>query len=165
MLIEYLKYAGILAGLILIQKTLIWLVAVTSYEITPDIVLIGVVYVSLRKGKIAGSVGGFFTGLILDFLSFSFLGLMALSKTVAGFIAGFMQNELKLERYLSSYIFVLIVLLCSLINNLLYFMIYYQGTMLAPLDILLRYVVPSSVYTAFVSIIAVIINRKKLFTR
>ena len=162
---EYLKYAGLMAGLIIIQKSLIWLIAVTSYEITPDIVLIGLVFVSMKKGKIAGSAGGFISGLILDFLSFSFLGLMALSKTVAGFIAGFFNNESKLDRYLSSYIFVLIVFFCSLINNLLYFMIYFQGTMLAPADILVRYVLPSAVYTSFLSIPAVIFNRKKLFKR
>ena len=154
-----------MAGLIIIQKTLIWLIAVTSYEITPDVVLIGLVYVSLKKGKITGSVGGFAAGLILDFISFSFLGLMALSKTVAGFIAGFFNNESKLERYLSSYLFALIVFFCSMINNLLYFLIYFQGTMLAPADIIVRYVIPSSVYTAFISILAVILNRKKLFKR
>jgi rod shape-determining protein MreD len=162
---EYLKYAGLLAILIIIQKTLIWLIAVTSYEITPDIVLIGLVFISMRKGKITGSVGGFVSGLILDFLSFSFLGLMALSKTVTGFFAGFFYNEMKVDRYLSSYVFVLVVFFCSLINNVFYFMIYFQGTMLAPADILIRYVLPTALYTAFVSIIAVIINKKKLFKR
>lgn len=162
---EYLKYAGLLVVLIIVQKTLIWLIAVTSYEITPDIVLIGLVFISIRKGKIAGSAGGFVAGLIIDFLSFSFLGLMALSKTASGFLAGFFNNESKLERYLSSYIFVLIVFFCSLVNNVIYFMMYFQGTTLAPVDILLRYVIPTAVYTAFVSIAAVILNRKKLFTR
>jgi rod shape-determining protein MreD len=162
---EYLKYSGLLVVLIIVQKTLIWLIAITSYEITPDIVLIGLVFISIRKGKIAGSAGGFAAGLIIDFLSFSFLGLMALSKTASGFLAGFFNNENKLERYLSSYIFVLIVFFCSLVNNVIYFMIYFQGTTLAPVDILLRYVIPTAVYTAFVSIAAVILNRKKLFTR
>ena len=162
---EYLKYAGLLAILIIIQKTLIWLIAVTSYEITPDIVLIGLVFISMRKGKITGSVGGFVSGLILDFLSFSFLGLMALSKTVTCFFAGFFFNEMKVDRYLSSYVFVLVVFICSLINNVFYFMIYFQGTMLAPADILIRYILPTALYTAFVSIIAVIINKKKLFKR
>jgi rod shape-determining protein MreD len=162
---EYLKYAGLIAVLIIVQKTLVWLIAVTSYEITPDIVLIGLVYVSLKKGKIAGSAGGFVSGLILDFVSFSFLGLMALSKTVAGFIAGFFSNESKIERYVSSYMFVLIVFFCSLINNVIYFMIYFQGTMLAPVDILVRYVLPTSVYTSFISVLAVIFNRNKLFKR
>jgi len=80
---EYVKYAILLIVLAVVQKTLIWLLAVTSYDITPDIVLIGLVYISIQKGKITGSVGGFVIGLILDFFSFSFLGLMALSKTTA----------------------------------------------------------------------------------
>lgn len=151
--------------LIVIQKTLLGLIAVTSYEITPDVVLIGIVYIAMRRGKIAGSVGGFAAGFIIDFISFSFLGLMALSKTVAGFISGFFNDENKIDHYLSSYVFVLVVLLCSLINNTIYFMIYYQGTILAPVDILVKYVLPTSVYTAFVSVFAVVINKKKLFTR
>lgn len=164
-MIEYLKYAGLLAALIIIQKTLIWLVAVTSYEITPDIVLIGVIFVSMRKGKIAGSLSGFASGLVLDFLSFSFLGLMALSKTVAGFLGGFFDDENKLERYLNSYIFVIIVLVCSFVNNVIYFMVYFQGTMLTTSDIFMRYIIPTTIYTAFVSIIAVVFNRKRLFSR
>ena len=39
-MLEYLKYTGIMIGLIIAQKTFIWLIAVTSYEITPDIVMI-----------------------------------------------------------------------------------------------------------------------------
>ena len=79
MMLEYLKYAGILIVLIIIQKTLIWLIAVTSYEITPDIVLIGLVYICIRSGKLTGTISGFLAGLIMDVISFSFLGLMALS--------------------------------------------------------------------------------------
>src|SRR5215216_2212570 len=146
-MIEYLKFAGILLVLIIIQKTLIGLIDVTSYQITPDIVLIGLVYVSIKKGKITGSVGGFVTGIILDLLSFSFIGLMALSKSAAGFITGFFNVENKIERYLSTYIFIIIVAMASLFNNIIYFTIYFQGTNLTFTDVLLRYVLPTTVYT------------------
>ena len=165
MMLEYLKYAAILIVLIIIQKTLIWLIAVTSYEITPDIVLIGLVYISIRTGKISGTICGFAAGLIMDVLSFSFLGLMALSKCVAGFAAGYFKRENKVERYLKSYIFTLIVFLCSLINNIIYFTIYFQGTTLTFPDIIIRYVVPTAVYTAFVSILPVVLLRKKVLIR
>jgi rod shape-determining protein MreD len=164
-MLEYLKYAGVIILLIIVQKTLIWLIAVTSYEITPDIVLIGVVFMGIRKGKISGSVGGFSAGLLMDILSFSFLGLMALSKCVAGFASGFFNNESKVERYVKSYIFVLIVFFCSLLNNLIYFTIYFQGTTVAFPDIVIRYILPTAVYTAFLGIVPVAFMKRKVFVR
>jgi rod shape-determining protein MreD len=160
---EYVRYAILLVILAIIQKTLIWLLAVTSYDITPDIVLIGLVYAGIQKGKIPGSVGGFIIGLILDFFSFSFLGLMALSKASAGFISGFFNNENKIERYSKSYIFIIIVFVCSLINNVIYFELYYQGTLLSFTDVLLRYVIPTAVYTAVISVLPLFFTRKKVF--
>lgn len=161
-MLTYLKNAGILAALIIIQKTLIWLIAVTNYDVTPDLVLIGVVYLGIRNGKIYGSVSGFFAGLVVDFISFSFLGLMALAKATAGFISGFFSTDQnKIERYLNSYVFIIIILLCSLINNTIYFTIYFQGGTLQFTDILLRYVVPTSVYTAIFGVIPIIFEKRK----
>lgn len=162
---EYLKYAGILLILIIIQKTLIWLFAVTAYDVTPDIVMVGVAYIGIKKGKITGSAGGFLSGLILDIFSFSFIGLMALSKSAAGFASGFFYDETKIERYLSTYIFILIVTFCSLLNNIIYFTIYFQGTNLIFTDILIRYAVPTTVYTAIFSIIPIIFARRRRFAR
>ncbi|HEY3250372.1 MAG TPA: rod shape-determining protein MreD [Ignavibacteria bacterium] len=159
---EYLKYAGLMIALIIVQKTMIWLIAVTSFDVTPDLVLIGIVYIGIRVGKIAGSVGGFFAGLILDFLSFSFLGLMALSKSSAGFVAGFFSNdESKIDKYTNSYIFVIIVFVCSLVNNMIYFTFYFQGTSLRLTDILLRYIIPTAVYTAVFAVIPIIFEKRK----
>jgi rod shape-determining protein MreD len=162
---EYLKYTGIIALLIILQKTLIQLIDVTAYSITPDVVLIGLVYLGIKKGKITGSVGGFVSGLILDIFSFSFIGLMALSKSVGGFVAGFFHDETKVERYLGSYIFVLIVIFVSFFNNSVYYMIYFQGTSLELGDILLRYIIPTSVYTALLSVFPVIFARRRRFAR
>lgn len=162
---EYVRYGILLLVLVIVQKTLIWLIAVTSYEITPDILLIGIVYVSIRKGKITGSISGFLFGLLFDFFSFSFLGLMALAKATAGFTAGFFNRENKIERYTQSYVFLIIVFFCSLINNFLYFVLYFQGTILSFGDILFRYVIPTAVYTALVSIFPLIVIHRKVFKR
>ena len=147
--------------LIIVQKTLISLLAVTSYDVTPDIVLIGLVFIGMKKGKIYGSIGGFVTGLIVDFISFSFIGLMALSKATAGFLSGFFSNEDKVERYLNSYIFTIIILVCSVVHNIVYYTIYFQGSTLQFSDILLRYVFPTAVYTAIFAIFPVIFQRRK----
>jgi len=164
-LLEYLKYAGILFGLIILQLGINWLLPVTSYKITPDVTLIGIVYVSINRGKIIGSVSGFFSGLVLDLISFSFLGLSTLSKASAGFFAGFFFRESKINKYLSTYIFVLIVLFASLVNNFFYYVLYYQGSSLQIIDIVLRYILPTSIYTSFISVIPLMFFRKRLFKR
>jgi len=160
-LIQHLKYAGVLLALIIVQKTFIWLIAVTNYDVTPDLVLIGLVYIGMRNGKTYGSIAGFLSGLTIDFISFSFLGLMALSKAAAGFTSGFFNDEHKVERYLAGIGFIFIVLLCSLINNTVYFTVYFQGSTLKLSDILIRYVIPTSIYTAIFAVIPVIFERRK----
>jgi len=162
---EYLKYGGILLALILLQKTVVSFIDVTEFRITPDLVLIGLVYVGIKRGKITGSIAGFVSGLILDIFSFSFIGLMALAKTAAGFASGFFNNDQKTERYLNSYIFVIIVSVASVINNIVYFAFYFQGTNLTFVDILIRYVLPTTVYTALFSVIPIIFARRRRFAR
>ncbi len=164
-MIDYLKYAGILLGLVIIQKTLIGFIDVTEYRITPDIVIIGLVYVGIKRGKIIGGISGFLSGIVLDIFSFSFIGLMALAKTVSGFVSGYFHNELKMERYLNTYRFIVIVSFCSLVNNFLYYYIYFQGTSLEMSDMVLRYVVPTTVYTALFSVFPVLFARKRRFSR
>lgn len=164
-MIEYLKYAGILLILIILQKTLVGLIDVTSFQITPDLVILGVVFIGIKKGKITGTAAGFLAGLILDLFSFSFIGLMALSKCTAGFFAGYFYDENKIEHYLNSYIYVIVVTIASLINNVIYFTIYFQGTNLNFTDVLLRYAVPTAVYTAIFSVFPIIFARRKKFAR
>ena len=65
----------------------------------------------------------------------------------------------------SSFLFVLIVSICSIINNAVYYGFYFQGTKLAFLDILIRYVLPTTVYTALFSVVPVIFARKRRFAR
>jgi rod shape-determining protein MreD len=162
---EYVKYGLLLLLLAVVQKTLMFLLAVTSYEITPDILLIGLVFVSIKKGKMTGSIAGFVFGLLIDFFSFSFLGLMALSKAAAGFTAGFFNGENKTERNSGSYVFVIIVFVCSIINNFIYFIFYYQGTVVSFGEIMLRYVIPTAIYTSLISILPLIFFQRKAFKR
>ncbi len=54
----------------------------------PDLLLVTLVAVSLLRGSIAGAVGGFFAGLIVDTASLATLGLTSLVLTLAGFWIG-----------------------------------------------------------------------------
>jgi rod shape-determining protein MreD len=138
---------------ILLQTTVAQYLAVAG--LCPDIALIWIIYLSLRRGQITGTVAGFFTGLVLDVLSGNdgMLGLAALSKTAGGFMAGYFFNENKTLQTLGSYRFILIILSVSLVHNLIYFIIFLQGSGAHWWQAILLYGVPAALYTAAVGLI------------
>lgn len=54
----------------------------------PDLLLVTLVGVALLRGSVAGAVGGFFAGLVVDTASLGVLGLTALVLTLVGFWVG-----------------------------------------------------------------------------
>jgi rod shape-determining protein MreD len=54
----------------------------------PDLLLVTLVAVALLRGSVAGAVGGFFAGLLVDTASLGTLGLTSLVLTLVGFWVG-----------------------------------------------------------------------------
>jgi rod shape-determining protein MreD len=133
---------------VLLQTTIAQYLAVAG--LSPDIALIWIVYLALRRGQITGTVAGFFTGLVLDLLSGNdgMLGLAALAKTAGGFTAGYFFSENKTLQTLGSYRFILIILAVSLVHNLIYFIIFLQGSGAHWWQAILLYGIPAALYTA-----------------
>jgi rod shape-determining protein MreD len=61
---------------------------IDAYGATPDLLLVTLVAVSLLRGSVAGALGGFFAGLLVDTASLGTLGLSSLALTLAGFWIG-----------------------------------------------------------------------------
>lgn len=78
-------------GVVLLQ----WLLShLTLWGVMPDVVLLYVAYVALRRGRMAGAVAGFTTGLLMDLVvNPSTLGLNAMMKTLMGFVIGLFRSE------------------------------------------------------------------------
>jgi rod shape-determining protein MreD len=149
----------ILFVLILVQKTLIWLISLSALNITPDLVLIAIVFISISEGKIFGSITGFLAGFVIDLVSGTFLGLTALSYSVAGFAAGVFLSDG--DKYLTKINFLIVVFLSSIISNFIFYMIYFQGLSLNFIEIFSKYILTTSTYTTLVSIVYIIFPRKK----
>ncbi|ULQ59990.1 rod shape-determining protein MreD [Brucepastera parasyntrophica] len=66
--------------------------------VIPDLVLLVIVYVSFHNSAAIGSTTGFISGLMLDFLSASPLGLNAMTKTITGFISGKFAGSFNIDR-------------------------------------------------------------------
>jgi rod shape-determining protein MreD len=123
---RHIKYIFLSVVFLLVQMNVAHLLTVEG--ITPDILIIWVVYLSLKEGQTAGTIWGFCIGLAFDIATGGFIGLSALTKTICGFSTGFFYNENKTLITLSSYRFLVAVLVASLIHNSIYFLVYTQGS-------------------------------------
>lgn len=65
----------------------------------PDLVMLVIVYVSFMNTSSLGCTTGFISGLLLDFLSASPVGLNAFTKTVTGYVAGKFSGAFNLDRF------------------------------------------------------------------
>src|SRR5512132_3294983 len=63
-------------------------------DVVPDLPLIIVVLLALRRGPEFGCVGGFVTGLLQDAASGGLMGVQALTKSVIGFAIGALGGRL-----------------------------------------------------------------------
>ncbi len=165
MIIEYLKYFAISIVLVLVQKTFIPLINIEM--VTPDLPILLIVYIAIRRGQIAGLVSGFTYGLLIDIFSSSFLGLNSLSYLLAGFIAGYFFEENRSKEILQSYFYIFIMFICIFIANMIFFAIFVQGmTGLSYGLLLLKYCVGSTIYTLVFGVIFMfILSKGKIYLR
>ena len=138
---------------LLLQTTLARFLAIGG--LPPDLTLLWIVYLAVRRGQIAATVAGFASGLVLDLMSGhdGMLGLSALCKTSAGFLAGYFYNENKTLQTLSTYRFLLLLAFVTIVHNLLYFTIFLQGSEVSWWGAVFFYGIPSALYTAALGLI------------
>jgi rod shape-determining protein MreD len=134
----------------------------TINGITPDILFIWLLYLTLTEGQIVGTVGGFSIGVLYDLAVGGFLGLTALSKTLSCFLGGYFFNENKTLITLGSYRFVTIVFILSLVHNALYFVIFVAGTQMHYVTTVMWYGLATTVYTSVVSLLPMFLFSRKV---
>ncbi len=145
--------------LLLLQTTIVPFLSLDGYQ--PDLLMIWVVYIAIRRGQVEAAVSGFAVGLLQDLTTTQFFGLAALAKTVGGFAAGYFFNENKTEQTLATYRFVLILLVASMIHNILYFLIFLQGTEVALVGSTIRMSVLMSLYTGLFGLLPMFAAARK----
>ncbi|GMO48424.1 MAG: hypothetical protein Ta2G_03980 [Termitinemataceae bacterium] len=96
----FILVAGILQSTLLSK---LWM----SFYATPDIALVILVYCAYINGSMTGQLSGFFSGLILDALSFAPLGLNMFTRTITGALIGVISGKFFLD------IFFLPLMLCA----------------------------------------------------
>lgn len=147
----YVRSALLVLGLLILQTTFIPFLSIGGF--LPDLFVVWIVYVAIRRGQLEASIAGFVVGLMQDAVTTQFFGLGAFSKTFCGFVAGYFFNENNTEQTLGSYRFLLIVLLCSMIHNMIYFGVFLQGVQDSVIVTSIEFSLATSVYTGVVSIL------------
>ncbi|MBI5477183.1 MAG: rod shape-determining protein MreD [Ignavibacteriales bacterium] len=133
-------------------------------QISPDLLLIWIVYIALKEGQFTGIIWGFVIGLMFDLSGGLFIGLAAMTKTIAGFLAGYFHGENKAPLTLGSYRFVLIILLVSLVHSVIYFVLFTRGSDIGFWKAIFQYGVATSFYTSAVSLLPMFIFGRKYLT-
>ena len=148
---HYIRSTLVALGLLLLQTTFLPFLSVGSY--LPDIFLIWIVYIAISRGQVEATITGFVAGLMQDAVTIQLFGLMALTKTIAGFIAGYFYNDNITAQTLGSYRFVLIVLLASFVHNIFFFGIFLQGIQDSVFLTMIEFSIASSLYTGVLALL------------
>ena len=145
------SYYGISALLLtVLHMTILDFISIGN--ITPDLLIILVVVISIQEGQFRAVFAGFFIGLMFDIVSIDVIGTNALTKTVAAFFAGFFYKEGESRLILGSYKFIIIILIASLIHNFIYHIFYLRLSEASLMVFFLKYGVAAALYTTVLAV-------------
>lgn len=154
MYLRFLIPIIIFIPLAVMQLTVIPLISVDY--IAPDLILILVVFLTLKNGQIYGSILGFILGLLFDLVSGGLIGAAMFSKTLAGFIAGYFFSEKRIETNLDSTMFIVIIFVCAFVDSLFYSLLTSIESNITILNLFFEYGILPAFYTAAVSLPVII---------
>jgi len=151
----FILYIAFFILCIILQITIIPLFSIKG--ISPDLIIILVISVSIQRGKFWGVVAGFSTGLVFDAFGTALVGLSSLANSISAFVAGFLLGEQVEQRF---GVIVGLILVSLLIHDFLYYTILSIGTSIGFWVTLFKHVVPQSFYTLiFMVIIHMVLPR------
>ncbi len=148
-----------LVPVLILQVSLIPFLSLNG--ISPDLVLILLVFYTIRNNQMYGTITGFIFGGISDLVFGTILGSSMIAKTVSGFIAGYFSSENKRDEYLTPINFGLIIFLIGIIDNSIF--AFFSSFDLSEnfISSLLTNTILKSVYTSVLSILMIIVIPKR----
>lgn len=149
----WVKYGALFLIALLIESNLSWFYEIGTH--TPDLILILLIYIAIRNGKIKGTSTGFTFGLIKDLIvSVGFLGLTSLTKSITGFIMGYFTKSRR-SRLFPGIMFPMSIGI--IVNEVIGTMFRIAGTSEGILSAILTKALPSSVYTFVIAFVIFLI--------
>jgi rod shape-determining protein MreD len=155
---KLLGYIGIGIAAILVQKFLDNYAAIDM--VSPQLVVLFVVYVALREGQLFGICNGFIAGFFHDLLVTHFLGVTSFIAVIAGFIAGFFYKESDVELAGRTFNFTWISAISLFVSEFAALPIIASGE-LNYSYVFLKFTFGTTIYTSVFAMIIVFINGRK----
>ena len=156
MYLRFLIPILIFIPLTVLQLTVVPLISVDF--IAPDLILILVVFFTLRNGQIYGSLLGFVLGLFFDLASGGLVGASMFSKTLAGFIAGYFYSEKRVETNVDSTMFIIIIFVCAFVDSMFYSLLASNESNLTVLSLFFEHGILPAFYTAVVAMPIIVLK-------
>ena len=100
---------------IVLQSTVFEYIAING--IKPDISLIVLIFISVRKGSMSGQISGFGCGLMEDFICGPYLGFHSIIKAVIGFFYGLIQGSFFIDPFLLP---ILLLFIGTIVKSIIY---------------------------------------------
>ena len=151
-------YAALGIASILLQKFIDDYAAINM--ISPQLVILFVVYVALREGQLFGISNAFIAGFFHDLLVTHFLGITSFIAVIASFVAGFFYKESDVELTAKTFNFLWISAISLFVAELTALPILASGE-LNYFYVFLKFTLGTTVYTSIFAMIIIFVNGRK----
>jgi len=151
-----------LATLLICVLQLSFSYLISIYGVTPDLLILLVIWVTLFEGKLYGLIFAFSVGILFDFLSMNVVGVNALTKTIVAYLASFFYQEKEFWNIIRSNKFFLICFLATLLHNIVYYFIMVELTD-SIFAIYFKFVIGSTIYTMLFTLLAFFFRIRKFW--
>jgi len=153
--LKALWYFFAFLAVVVLQTTFCHLISVGGIE--PDLILIFVIFVSMKEGATAGVWTGFLAGLLFDVYSPQNLGCGSLAKALIGFSTGLLdERTLKIDDRLR----LLIIFAAALFHGLILHCVVFSLKS-ALTAAFLPHILPGALYTTLVGGVVVFIDSRR----
>lgn len=159
--LKFIYYSIATLLICLIQLSFSFLISIKG--ITPDLLILLVVWITLYDGKVAGLTSAFVVGILYDYLSLNVLGVNALTKTLSAYITSFFYKENEFWNIVKSNKIFLITFLAIFIHNVVYYLLMINLTEANILEMYLKYVVGATIYTFVFSLFTFFLRIRKFW--
>lgn len=159
--VKLLVYTGFTASFAFIQLSFSFLISL--WGLTPDLLLLLLVWICLVEGQFYGLFAGFLIGIFFDIVSMNIIGVNALSKTVAAYLIGFFYKEDSFMNTIRSNKIFIILFISSLANNLIYYLVLINLLHDNFVMLYLKYSFGTTFYTMLVSLVLFFFRIRKFW--
>jgi len=150
-----------ITGLILLLVQMV-LGYIAVENVTPDLIVILVVYIAIREGQFSGLLAGFVLGYLFDLLSSGIIGTNALAKMIGAFVAGYFYEEGRpVQESIGTFRFLGVVAMSALIHNLIFYFFFTQPSDLTFTVFFLRSGIAGALYTTVLAALVMLATARK----